>query len=625
MSDQAQHISHFYIKLNGTILPEAYMDALMSAEVDDSLYLPDMFTIIFSDKGLDILTGKTPPGFKAGDTIEITAKKAGSTQKVKLMEGDITSIEPDLNGADRGTFLVRGFDRAHRLTRGRKTATYLQMKDSDIVKKLAGESGLSAQVDETTTVHKYLLQANQTNYEFILDRARRIGYQVRVEDRILYFKKPPAAPPAGPELDWGINLDQFRARLSTMDQVNEVIVRGWDPQGKREVVGRASSPTAAKQNRKDNGKTGGATAQTAHGMSARQIIVDRPVTNAGEANAIAQAELDAIASRFIQAEGSAGGDPGIAAGATVTIKGVGERFGGQYLVTRAIHKYSSKGYSTHFWCNGGKGNMSIIDLVKSNAHSGGNNIGAQEHVTTRGVMVGIVSDNNDPDNIGRVRVKFPALGDNIDGWWCRLATIMAGPGQGVAFIPEVNDEVIVAFEHGEPSRGVILGSLWNSSDKLPKPIGQLVTGGQTIRRIARTRKGHEFIMVDEPGKEGIELIDRTTKNFIKIITDSNKIHIECTGDIQVTSKTGDINIKADAKNITMQAQAGNVTVEASAGRMNLKSLQDMDLNATGRVKITGTAGVEINTPAQAKVTAGAMLDLSSGGITSVKGSLLKLN
>jgi phage protein D len=617
MPEQAIHISQFYVKLNGTILPEAYQDALMSVEVDDSLYLPDMFTILLSDKGLGILTGQTPgPGFKPGDTVEISAKSPQG-QKAVLMEGEITTIEPDLNSADRGTLLVRGFDRSHRLTRERKTTTHLQVKDSDVVQKIAQGAGLQASMDATTTVHKFLMQTNQTDLEFLLERARRCGRQLYVEGRTLHFKEPPPAPPAGPTLDWGINLDQFRARLSTVNQVNQVIVRGWDPASKNTFVGQASSPSGAKQNRKDNGKTGGQTAQTAYGISAKQVIVDRPVTNVSEATSIAQAELDAIASGFIEAEGNAGGDPAIKSGATVNIKGVGTRFGGEYLVTRAVHRYSVKGYTTHFWCNGGKATSSLVDLLKSNNGAGGgqNRVGAQEQTTARGVLIGIVTDNNDPENLGRVRVKIPVL--DIETWWCRLSTIMAGNDRGVAYLPEANDEVVVAFEHGDPNRGVVLGAVWNGSDKLPKPIGQLVTGGQTIRRVTKTRKGHEITLIDEPGKEGIDLIDRTQKNFIKIITDENKIHIECTGDVQVVSKTGNISVTADT---------GNITVKASAGKMSLLSMQDLEIKAqAGKVKIDGMAGVEINSIAQTKVTGTAGLDLSSPAVTSVKGSILKLN
>src|SRR5687768_3200577 len=164
MADQAIHISQFYIKQNGTNLREELMNALMSAEVDDSLYLPDMFTLTFSDKGLKILSENV---FKLGDIIELSAKSPRG-QKKKLMEGEITSIEPDLNSVDRGTLVVRGYDRSHRLTRGRKTKTFLNVTDSDLASQLAQGAGLQAQTDSTSVVHKFVMQTNQTDFEFLL-------------------------------------------------------------------------------------------------------------------------------------------------------------------------------------------------------------------------------------------------------------------------------------------------------------------------------------------------------------------------------------------------------------------------------------------------------------------------
>src|SRR5438477_9543141 len=121
-----KHISQVYIKVNGQNMPSKYYDSLMSVEVDDSLYLPDMFTIHVRDKGL---AEQQEDFFKAGQTIEISIKQENSQEKVKLMEGEITSVEPDSNGADRSTLQVRGYDRSHKLTRIRKTDTYKQVKD----------------------------------------------------------------------------------------------------------------------------------------------------------------------------------------------------------------------------------------------------------------------------------------------------------------------------------------------------------------------------------------------------------------------------------------------------------------------------------------------------------------
>src|SRR5271170_858207 len=78
-----------------------------------------------------------------------------------------------------------------------------------------------------------------------------------------------------------------------------------------------------------------------------------------------------------------------------------------------------------------------------------------------GVAVGIVSNNKDPMNLGRVRMKFPWLSDDHESDWTRMASLMAGPGRGAYFLPEVNDEVLVAFEHGDVRRPYVIGGMWN--------------------------------------------------------------------------------------------------------------------------------------------------------------------
>ncbi len=626
-----QHIAQIYIKINGSHIKPDYMEKLMSVEVDDSLHLPDMFTIHMSDPGIEMLNADV---FKVGDSIEILAKVEaepvqGSTAPAQksLMKGEVTAIEVDFNSSQRTTFVVRGYDRSHRLTRSRANRAFLQMSDSDIASKLAQESGLSAQVQSTGGINPYVMQANQTNWEFLQERAQRIGYRLYVDDKTLHFEPPPPSP-TYTELKWGLTLERFQARLTTSEQASEVVVYGWDPKTKKEIVGRATSVSSTPQNRKSAGSQNGyQVAEKAFGSKGKHILVNNGVASAAEADKVAKAALDRMAASFMQVEGHTGGNPDIQAGSGVDIKDVGTRFSGKYLVTRSLHRYSQKGYSTQFWCSG-SGNMTLTELLSGSSHtatSGGGNGsgGGGGKPTAVGLMAGIVTNNNDPDNQGRVKVKFPSLGKDpsggdIESHWCRMTTIMAGPGQGVAYFPEANDEVVVGFLNGDPAYGYVLGCVWNGTDKLPKPPSKLVTGSLTIRRVQRSRLGHEIVLDDSPDStQGIEIIDKTTKNFIKIITQTNKIHIQCEQDIEVKTTSG---------NVSVSTATGNVAVKTDAGKMDLTSMGDMTLTANGgKVKISGTTGVDISSTAQTTVKGMAGVEVSSPAITQVKGSLLKLN
>ncbi|HEX9990206.1 MAG TPA: VgrG-related protein [Chloroflexia bacterium] len=603
---KTQHVDQIYIKVDGQQISPQLTARLNTVEVDDSLYLADTFTININDYGLETLDQDF---FKVGKSVEIGIQLAGTEPTVTLIKAEITSVEPDLTGRDRSTLTVRGYDRSHKLNRIRKTATFQNVSDSDLATRLAQEGGLQASVDSTTPVYPYLMQANQTNWEFLMERARRIGFRCYVEDRTLNFKKPPTPSPI--PLKYGPDVETFLPRVSTMGQISEVTVRGWDPGGKAAIVGRATSPSSSVAHRKDNGADGGSLAQRAHSVQGKQLITDVPVYNQAEANKVAQAALDRAAASLVYAEGKMGGNPNIVAGAVIDLQNFNSRFNGQYLITRALHRYSAREYTTQFWV-GGDGNNTMTGLLAGGGNGGpsngiggggggGGGGGRGAKPTYGGVTVGIVTNNKDAENMGRVKVKLPMLGDNVESYWCRMASIMSGPGQGVAFFPEAGDEVVVAFANGDPNHGYVIGCVWNGSDATPKPIGELVNGSKTLRRVMRSRVGHEIMLVDAPASpEQIIIMDKTKNNFIKIITDNNKIHIECVGDIVVTSKTG---------NITATAETGNITVKASAAKVTVDGMSGVDVKSTAKVSINGTAGV----------------DIQSSGIINIKGTMVNIN
>ena len=144
--------------------------------------------------------------------------------------------------------------------------------------------------------------------------------------------------------------------------------------------------------------------------------MNQSVVSQSEADKVAQAKLDQMAASFMQVEGHCGGNPDIMAGAGVDIKDVGTRFSGKYLVTRSLHRYSQKGYTTQFWCSG-SGNMTLTELLNGSGHNATNSAGkgGGSKPTAVGLMGGIVTDNKDPDDMGRVKVTLPALGKDGNG------------------------------------------------------------------------------------------------------------------------------------------------------------------------------------------------------------------
>jgi len=182
-----------------------------------------------------------------------------------------------------------------------------------------------------------------------------------------------------------------------------------------------------------------------------------------------------------------------------------------------------------------------------------------------GVVVGIVTNNQDPDGLGRVKVKFPWLSDVDESTWARIAAPMAGDQRGVYFLPEVEDEVLVAFEHGDVRFPYVLGALWNGKDAPPASNDD----GKNNVRIIKSRSGHVIKLNDEDGKETIEIVDKSEKNSILIDTANNSIAVTSDKDITLSASNGTIKLNAQKIEInssgpTKIAAGSTASVEASA-------------------------------------------------------------
>jgi uncharacterized protein involved in type VI secretion and phage assembly len=187
-----------------------------------------------------------------------------------------------------------------------------------------------------------------------------------------------------------------------------------------------------------------------------------------------------------------------------------------------------------------------------------------------GVVVGLVTNNQDPDGLGRVKVKFPWLSSNDESYWARVVAPMAGNGRGTWFLPEVDDEVLVAFEQGSIDHPYIIGSLWNGKDKPPESNSD----GQNNRRTIKSRSGHTVCLDDTDGAEQIVIVDKTGKNRVVIDSSQNSLTLEAFGDITVKA-TGNLNLSGN-----------EVKIEALTNG-SFKANANLDVNANAQLTLKG--------------------------------------
>ena len=200
-----------------------------------------------------------------------------------------------------------------------------------------------------------------------------------------------------------------------------------------------------------------------------------------------------------------------------------------------------------------------------------------------GIAVGVVTSNADPEHLGRVKVRFPAVSDTVESTWAPVVTPMAGQGRGLQVLPEAGDTVVVAFEYGDVNRPFVLGGFWNAAQRPPQGDG----AGNPVRLI-RSRSGHVLRFDDTDGAELIEIVDKSGSNTITIDTAKNKITVHAAGPVAITAD-GDLELKATGD---VKLEGRQVTVTADL-KLALSGRQGAELTSTGPLAVRGST-VDIN-------------------------------
>lgn len=306
----------------------------------------DLFQITMNTLGSDDLQLKwiDSDQLAPGNGVEIQVGYRGELETVIL--GEITGLHARYPSGEPSQVSVQGFDKLHRLRRGRKTRAFYEVKDSQVAETIAGELNLRPDVQDSGVVHRYLLQNNLCDIDFLLMRANRIRFELLISDQTLVFRE--AANNLGEivTLEYQRDLKSFAPRLSTAHQTSEVSVRGWNPASKEAILGVAS---AGDETSKMAGQEiGPAMADAAFGSTVGSLV-RLPVASQAEADQIAKARFNDMAIELISGEGESVGNPAIRAGTTLQIDGLGARFSGLYYVRKAEHRFGPKiGYVTKF-------------------------------------------------------------------------------------------------------------------------------------------------------------------------------------------------------------------------------------------------------------------------------------
>jgi len=569
MADQQQlHVNQLRVEVDGSSLAEDVAQHLIAGVVDDDLNLPDLFSLTFRDAAREVIEEGR---FKIGSKIKLSVVSDDAPGGQPLLSGEVTALEMEHDAAGTLT-IVRGYDQSHRLFRGQRSESYAGVTYADVAAQVARRAGLEpGKIDATTPVHQHVSQGNQTDWEFLRGLAAEVGYEVAVLEGKLDFRRPARsaeAPDSGDlasenplQLSLGSNLLRLRAVVTAAEQVREVEVRGWDVGQKRALVGSAPAATSSASLKVEPAKL----ASTFNGD--RHVGVDVPYRSQAEVDTAAKALAERVAGAFAELEGTARGNPKLRAGKPVSLGLAGEPFDGKYTPTSTRHVFDPEGgYTTGFTVSG-KQQRSLRSLAGGNGAS---------PPGLPGVVVAQVTDVRDPEEQGRVKIRYPWLSDSYVSDWARTIQPGAGSRRGAVVLPEVNDEVVVAFELGDLRRPYVVGGLWNGVDR--PPLGDELVDSSTgaVRRRGFVSKlGHCLVFFDDDSDSGVALLSGDRGLRIALDKSKTRIHVASSGKVEIEADS-DVTIKAGA---SLKLQA--------AAKLELKGAQ-VSISGDGPVEVKGS-------------------------------------
>lgn len=392
------------------------------------------------------------------------------------------------------------------------------------------------------------------------------------------------------ELVWRQTLGAFSLGLGTAP--TKFLGRVWDSK-KKEIVQSESDKSSVRTALSEFSTLALESSENIFSVSGVSMAPKH--TNQAKADAAVTRETESAAGRMIICDGVSI-VPSIMVGSCVKISGM-DRQDGQYWVQSVSHELDDSGkYHNSFQCTPLE--VALPDLKR-------------EGQPFTHLMTGIVTDNDDPEGLGRVKVKLPWHRDE-ETQFIRMITPDGGSGRGWFGLPEIDDEVVVSYERGNSDMPVVLGCLYNGQDKPPIASSEALNSGKVESKVFRTRGGNEVRFDDADGSEKITISQKDSTNILMLNMDGPKIVIETSGDISM--KATNINLESTSGDIVLKS-GSNIKGEASA---NVELKASADFKSEGGMNYEAKGGVSYK-------ASGTEANLEGAAMTTIKGGVVKIN
>jgi len=468
-------------------------------------------------------------------------------------------------------------DMAVKMTIGRKSKFFYDMKDSDVMEELIDPYGIEKNVTATETTHVQMVQYDATDWDFMMTRAEANNLLCFINDGEIDIKKADYTSDPAVELTFGANIIEYDGELDSRTQIEDIKAQSWD-QGAFEIIEVEAEnddlPPLGNLSFSDLAQSASPT---------EEVIKQGGQLTDQELQAIAENQNNRRQLSHAKGRVKFQGVDTVLPGSMIKINGLGDRFIGNVFVTGVRHSINNGDWKIN--AQFGLDHSLFSEKFKINTMPAGGIIPA-----VNGLQIGIVSQlEGDPDQEERILVKVPLVNAEEQGIWARVALPDAGENRTVKFLPEIGDEVIVGFLNDDPRKAIVLGAMHSSAR--PSPITN--SDDNHIKGIV-TRSEMKLTFDDE---KSIMTLETPAGN--KFVADD------------------------DDGSMTLEDSNGNKVV-LNADGITLESAKDVIIKAAGDLKTEGN-NVENKAKVSYKVQGTAGVDLSSNATMKIKGALVQIN
>lgn len=531
--------------------------------------------------------------FKPGTKIEIQAGYGNDEDS--LFKGVVVNHAMHVANNTQSILSITCMDCAVKMTVARRSQSYLQQKDSDIIGTLVGRCTDLAvgKIEATSATHDELVQFNCSDWDFMLTRAEANALVVCNLNNTLSVTPPATSDAPDFTVTYGTDIISFSAQIDPRYQFAQVTGEGWDPDTQQMAQGQAGSAEISNQGNLSSNTLASVINLDDYRLQTSSDLAEDVLTDWAKGQQIKSALAKVRGALTFQ------GNANVKINTLIEITGVSERFSGPQYIS-GVHQKIEAGHWT-----------TTVDLGLSPQWSSEHrDLGAPPAAgwipPVDGLQIGVVTQlDQDPQSQYRIQVKIPALGESDNTVWARLSSYYATNTSGNFFIPEINDEVIVAFLNNDPSSPIILGCLYSSKHT---PAYDITADNNIKALVTRSQLKIEF-------NEENKVITLITPANNKVVLDDNDKSITLADQNGNTAVLNDSGISLDTPKDIKITASGNISMSAG---------QAITLKATTDLKGQGT-NIDLEADMGFTAKGSATAELSASGMTTIKGGMVKIN